>query len=55
MSTVCFVSGFRDIGLWVFGTALLYIFLVKWFHLYALRSMKKGGVVRAPKEMLHKL
>jgi len=30
-------------------------FLAKRFQLHALSSRKKGGVVRAPKEVLHKL
>jgi len=30
-------------------------FLAKRFQLHALGSRKKGGVVRAPKEVLHKL
>ena len=30
-------------------------FLVKQFQLHAFSSRKKGGVVRAPKEVLHKL
>jgi hypothetical protein len=30
-------------------------FLAKWFQLHALCSRKKGGVVRAPKEVLHEL
>jgi len=30
-------------------------FLAKQFQLHALNSSKKGGVVRAPKEILHKL
>jgi len=30
-------------------------FLVKQFQLYALSSRKKGGVVKAPKEVFHKL
>jgi hypothetical protein len=30
-------------------------FLAKRFQLHALSSRKKGGVVRAPKQVLHKL
>jgi hypothetical protein len=30
-------------------------FLAKWFQLYAPSSRKKGGVVKAPKEVLHEL
>jgi len=30
-------------------------FLAKWFQLHALSSRKNGGVMRAPKEVLHKL
>jgi hypothetical protein len=39
----------------VFGTAPLHVFLVKRFQLHALYLMKNGGVVRAPKEVLHEL
>ena len=45
----------------MFGNASLHIFqlrptfFVKRFQLHALYSRKNGGVVRAPKEVLHKL
>jgi hypothetical protein len=45
----------------VFGTALLHIFsfapcfFAKRFQLHALRSRKKSGAIRAPKNVLHKL
>ena len=45
----------------VFGIALLLVFysaprfLAKQFQLQALSSRKNGGVVRAPKELLHEL
>jgi len=43
----------------VFGTALLFssfalCYLAKRFQLHVFSSRKNGGVVRAPKEVLHK-
>jgi len=39
-------------GVWDFSAPR---FLAKQFHLHALSSRKNGGVVKAPKEVLHEL